>query len=285
MISNYIFTFGKKEYNLASRTHIMGILNLTDDSFSDGGKYYENGKLNIDMALDAAMQMINDGADFIDVGGESTRPGFTPVPADVEIERTATVISELAKLTDIPISIDTYKSKVAEEAIKAGAEIVNDISGFKADYKMAAVTGKYQKTAIVMHIKGTITDMHQHPKYMDVFYEVFAYLKACVETGQRNRIKQIIVDPGFGFGKNLEHNVELLKELKNFKSLNCPILVGLSNKRFINDIFPTPVNDRLSGTIAANVYAAMNGANIIRVHNVIENRKAINVIDYIKNMK
>jgi dihydropteroate synthase len=285
MAGNFIYIFGKKEYDLASRTHIMGILNMTDDSFSDGGRFYENGKLNINMAVDYAMQMVEDGADFIDVGGESTKPGFTPVPADVEIERTAPVISELTKLTDIPVSIDTYKSKVAEEAFKAGAVIVNDISGFKADFKVPVLAGKYGASAIVMHIKGPVNDMHTHPKYVDVIYEVFAYLKASVETGQRNRISQIIVDPGIGFGKNLEHNIEVLKSLKNLRSLNCPILVGLSNKRFINDISQTPVDGRLPGTIAANAFAVLNGANIIRVHNVIENRKAINVIDYIKNSK
>jgi len=285
MAGKFIYTFGNKEYDLSARTYIMGILNLTDDSFSDGGKYFENGKLNVNMALDAAMRMIEDGADFIDVGGESTRPGSSPIPDELEIERISPVISKLTKMTDIPVSIDTYKGNVAEEALKSGALIINDISGFRADYKVPKIAGKYNATAIIMHIKGTPKDMHLHPKYMDVFYEVYSYLKTGIEIGKRNGVKQMIIDPGIGFGKLLEHNIDILNELKNFRSLNLPILIGLSRKRFIDDISPTPIEERLPGTLAANIFAVINGVNIIRVHDVIEHRKALNVIDYIKNLK
>lgn len=259
----------------------MGILNITPDSFSDGGKYYA-GKTDIDKVLFDAEQMQNDGADFIDVGGESSRPGAEEISIGEELERVIPVIEKLKSIIDIPISIDTYKSAVAEEALKAGAEIVNDISGFRFDDRIAKITSEYSASCILMHIKGTPKDMQKNPEYENVVEEVFEYLNESIKIARGNNISQIIIDVGIGFGKTLKHNIDLINNLERFSNLECPVLIGLSNKSFIDKIFPTPVNERLAGTIAGNCFSAFNGANIFRVHNVLENVRALKVIDAIK---
>lgn len=274
------YRFGGKEYDLSSRTFVMGILNITPDSFSDGGKYFDT-RVNLKKAVEDGIQMEKDGADFIDIGGESTRPGSEIVTIEEELERVIPVISELKGKISIPISIDTYKSEVAEEALKAGAEIVNDISGFKFDRKNAEVTAKYKASCIVMHIKGTPKDMQKNPEYENVVEEVFEYLKDSVKIAESFGIKQIITDAGIGFGKTLEHNLDLLRNLKRFNELGYPVLLGVSRKSFMDKIFPMKMNERLEGTIAANVLGISNGANIIRVHDVSENKKAALIADKI----
>lgn len=263
-----------------TRTFVMGVLNITPDSFSDGGKYFTD-KLDIKKVIEDAIKMEKDGADFIDVGGESTRPGSEKISIDEELQRVIPVISEIKKKISIPVSIDTYKSEVAEEALKAGATIVNDISGFRFDENIADVTAKYDAGCILMHIKGTPVDMQKNPVYENVVEEVYEYLKGSIELAKSKGIKNIIIDVGIGFGKTLDHNLELIRNLKVFRKLNCPILLGVSRKSFIDKIYPAPLNERLEGTIAANIIGIMNGANIVRVHDVLENVRAIKVADKI----
>lgn len=259
----------------------MGIINITPDSFSDGGKYFED-KINYNQIVEDALRMEKEGADFLDIGGESTRPGSEMTTMEDELERVIPAIEMIRKKSDIPISIDTYKSEVADEALNHGAAIVNDISGFRFDKKMPAVTSKHNASCILMHIKGKPKDMQMNPEYENVVKEVYDYLYESVSIAKSAGIEQIITDVGIGFGKKLEHNLELIKNLSEFKKLGYPILLGVSNKRFIDNISPTPVNERLEGTIAANVAGIINSANIIRVHNVLENKKAALVADKLK---
>ena len=279
--NNQRFRFGNVIYDLSSRTHLMGIFNITPDSFSDGGIYFD-GKINIEKIVEDALKMEKSGADFIDVGGESTRPGSEKISIDEELERVIPVISELSKKTELPISIDTYKHEVAEEALKAGAVIVNDISAFNFDEKMPEITAKYNASCILMHIKGSPKNMQQNPEYDDVVKEVFKYLQDSVNIAEDAGIKQIIVDVGIGFGKTLEHNLTLLKNLSRFKELSCPILLGVSRKSFIDKIYPAPMHERLDGTIAANTVGILNGANIIRVHDVAANKRAVRITDSLR---
>ncbi len=275
-----IFDFGNLIYDFSKKTYIMGILNITPDSFSDGGKYFE-AKLNLAKVVEDAVQMEKDGADFIDVGGESTRPGSENISIGEELDRVIPVISELKSKISLPVSIDTYKSEVAEEALKAGASIVNDISGFRFDDKLPAVTAKYNASCILMHIKGTPKDMQKDPVYNDVVKEVYNYLQESISIAKKYGIEQIVTDPGIGFGKTLEHNIELIRNLSEFRKLGYPVLIGVSRKSFIDKIQKTPVDERLEATIAANTIGIINGANIIRVHDVKENQKASILTDKI----
>lgn len=256
----------------------MGILNITPDSFSDGGKYFDDNLL-LDKIIKDAVKMEKEGADFIDVGGESTRPGAIKISLDEELNRIIPVIAELKKNINIPISIDTYKSNVAEEALKAGAEIVNDISGFRFDNNIAEVTARYGASCILMHIKGTPKNMQINPEYENVVEEVFNYLSDSVSLAREHSINQIIIDVGIGFGKTLEHNLLLIKNLSRFKKIGYPILLGTSRKSFINKIYPSDTDQRLEGTISSNVIGVMNGANILRVHDVLENKRAVMIAD------
>lgn len=276
-----IYKFGTLEYNLTERTFIMGILNITPDSFADGGKYFKNSIPDINKILDDATIMEKEGADFLDIGGESTRPGAKKITTEEELERVIPVIHLLSKKINIPISIDSYKSEVVEEAFRNGAEIANDISGFTFDKKMPEIVSKYQKTCILMHIKGTPANMQINPQYENVVNEVYKFLLNSKINAESFGIKQIILDVGIGFGKTLEHNLQLISNLSKFKELGTPLLIGLSNKSFIDKISPTLVTERLSGTIAANVIAIINGVNIIRVHNVLENKRAAVTTDAI----
>jgi len=276
-----IYKFKNKEYDLFSRTFVMGIINITPDSFSDGGKYFDD-KINYDKIVEDVIRMEKEGADFIDIGGESTRPGSEITTMEDELERVIPAIEMIRKKTDIPISIDTYKSEVADEALNNGAAIVNDISGFRFDKRMPGVTAKHKASCILMHIKGKPKDMQENPEYENVVREVYEYLYESVSIAKNAGIEQIITDVGIGFGKKLEHNLELLKNLSEFKKLGYPVMLGVSNKRFIDNISPTPVDRRLEGTIAANVAGIIGGANIIRVHNVLENKKAALVADKLK---
>jgi len=275
------YRFNNLEYDLHSRTFIMGILNITPDSFSDGGKYFDKD-IQMQRIVVDAVRMEREGADFIDVGGESTRPGAQKVSKNEEINRVIPVISEIRKHINIPVSIDTYKHEVAEEALKAGAVIVNDISGFQFDNKIAGVTKKYNASCILMHIKGTPRIMQINPEYKDVVKEIKEYLNTSISIARMAGIEQIMVDPGIGFGKTYEHNVEIIKHLHEFKSFGYPVLIGLSKKRFINSIYESTPDERLVGTLAANTAGIINGANIIRVHDVLENKRAALTADALK---
>ena len=250
---------------------VMGILNVTPDSFSDGGKFYEIGS-----ALKHTEAMISEGADIIDIGGESTRPGADEVSVDEELQRVIPVIRELRKTFEvIPISIDTYRSKVAEEAIREGADIINDISGLRFDPEMIEVAKKYNVPVVVMHIKGTPKDMQTYATYNDLIRELLEYFEERITTLKAQGIEKIIIDPGIGFSKTAEHNLTIINELESFKIFNLPILIGLSRKNFVGRALNRDVTDRLYGTLAANMVALMNGCSILRVHDVAPHRDLI----------
>lgn len=262
---------------LASRTLVMGILNVTPDSFSDGGMFLDHNA-----AVEHAMAMIEDGADIIDIGGESSRPGSEPVSAEDEINRVIPVIHALAKRTDKPISIDTYKAATAKAALEAGANLVNDISGMTFDPNMKAVVAEHKCPVIVMHIKGTPRDMQKSPVYADLMEEVTEYLRQCVfdavDAGIDERL--IIIDPGVGFGKTADHNLEIIRRLSELKSLGRPILMGTSRKSTIGQVLGgLPPEERLEGTAATVALSIANGANIIRVHDVKEMARVAKMTD------
>jgi dihydropteroate synthase len=279
MNMNFKYHFGTIEYDLASRTHVMGILNVTPDSFSDGGRY-----LDVEQAIEHGKKLSEEGADFIDVGGESTRPGSESVSIEEEIRRVIPVIESLVKIISIPISIDTYKSDVAEAALLAGAVIINDISAMTFDAKMASVAAKHNASVVLMHIKGTPKTMQQNPGYANVTEDVKIFLQQRVEETMKAGIEQIIIDPGIGFGKMFEHNIKLLKELKTFTSLGFPLLVGVSRKSFLGAILNLPPSERMEGTAAAVTASILNGANIIRVHDVKEMNRVAMVSDALKSV-
>lgn len=276
-LSEKVYKFNSYEYDFSKRTYIMGILNVTPDSFSDAGKYLDTRN-----ALDRAMKMIDEGADFIDVGGESTRPGADTVPINEELKRVIPVIEKLRLRTDIPISVDTTKSFVAEKALESGAVLINDISGLHQDVRIAEVAAKFNAGLILMHIKGNPKTMQQNPEYDNLINEISSYLKTGVNISENKGINKIFVDPGIGFGKKLEHNIEIFKKLSEFKKLNYPILVGPSRKSFIGQILELPVDERLEGTAAAVAVAIMNGANVVRVHDVKEMKRVAKIVDELK---
>ncbi|MBS4028462.1 MAG: dihydropteroate synthase [Ignavibacteriales bacterium] len=274
-LSPYII--GKSKFYF-SRTYIMGILNVTPDSFSDGGKYF-----SVENAVKRGMEMVEEGADILDIGGESTRPNSESIPVEEELRRTIPVIEQLARNISVPISIDTTKSKVAEEALNAGATIVNDISGLTFDEKMVKVVARNRATLVVMHIQGNPKTMQQNPHYENVVEEVKSFLYKSISKAKSNGISQIFIDPGIGFGKTLEHNLSLLKNLNEFASLGCPILVGTSRKSFIGKLTNDMNTDkRLEGTAASVALSIANGANVVRVHDVKEMKKVVLVADAIK---
>ncbi len=266
--------------DLSQKTLIMGILNVTPDSFSDGGTYFSRAS-----AIDRALQMADEGADIIDIGGESTRPGAEPVSLEEELERTIPVITELAGKLSIPISIDTYKAEVARRALEAGASIVNDISGLRFDPKMAETIAAYDAAVVIMHIKGTPKDMQVNPHYDDLFGEIISYLKEGIEMARSSGIDEegMIIDPGIGFGKRPEHNLLIINQLKRFTVLDKPILMGVSRKSFIGIALDNaPPQERLEGTAAAVALSVYNGAQIVRVHDVKEMVRVVRVVDAIK---
>jgi len=254
---------------------IMGILNVTPDSFSDGGRYQ-----SVEEAFDHARLMIEEGADIIDVGGESTRPYSEPVAEKEELNRVIPVIEKLHGIPGALISVDTYKANVAREALKAGADWVNDISGLTYDAAMAGVIAEKDAYAVIMHIKGTPRNMQENPHYDDVAGEIRGFLQERIEYAVRMGIdrKKIIVDPGIGFGKRVEDNLRILKMLREFKKLGCPVLVGTSMKSFIGKITDMPLEERVEGTLATLAVALMNGADIVRVHDVRKARKVLNMV-------
>ena len=257
---------------LPRRPLLVGIVNVTPDSFSDGGRF-----LDVDAAVAHALALVADGADLIDVGGESTRPGATPVPAAVEMERVVPVIRRLVDETEAPISIDTRKAAVARAALDAGAEVINDVAGFEGDPEMVGVAVESAAGLCVMHMQGTPETMQQHPKYGDVVAEVGCYLKnrrdALIAAGvSRDRI---CVDPGIGFGKTFEHNLALLEHCHALHSLGCPLLVGPSRKSFLGKLLGDDRADRTQATVGVALGLAAQGVQLLRVHDVRPVREAL----------
>ena len=277
MNDNFKYRFGGVEYDLAARTHIIGIVNVTLDSFSDGGKYFD-----VERAVTHGLALAEEGADFLDIGGESTRPGSEPVSEEEELRRVVPVIERLKKQCSVPISIDTYKSAVADAALSAGAVIVNDISGLTFDSRMAAVTIKHKASIVVMHIQGAPKTMQKNPQYENVTNDVKEFLRVQAAKAFETGIRQIIIDPGIGFGKAQEHNIQLLRELKQFAELGYPILVGPSRKTFVGTILNLPPEKRGEGTAAATTVSIFNGAHIIRVHDVKAMKRVALVADALK---
>jgi dihydropteroate synthase len=258
------------------RTLIMGVVNVTPDSFSDGGLF-----LDAKAAIAHAKQLVIDGADFIDIGGESTRPGSAPLSVKEELQRVIPVVTRLVRELSVPISIDTYKPQVAEACLKAGAHLLNDITGL-ANPTMVALAAEYEVPVIIMHMKGTPKTMQEHAMYHDLIGEINTFFQERVAVARTGGVKNVILDPGIGFGKTLEHNLLILKHLDAFMTHGWPILVGPSRKSFIGTITGLPAQDRLEGTIAAVAVAVMNGVHIVRVHDVRQCKRAIQVVDAIR---
>lgn len=261
------------------RTLIMGIINVTPDSFFDGGR-----RLEAAAAVAAGVAMIASGADILDVGGESTRPGAAPVSEEEEMARVLPVVRGLRARIGAPISIDTYKASVARAALEEGADIVNDISALRFDPGMAALVAAEKVPLILMHMQGTPRTMQQDPQYRDVVREVRDFLAAQLYAALEAGVAQeaVIVDPGIGFGKTVEHNLELLRGLPALAALGQPLLVGASRKTFIGKILGAEPADRLEGSLAAAVAAVLGGANILRVHDVAETVKAVRIADALR---
>jgi len=265
---------------LKNKPLIMGILNVTPDSFYDGGKYF-----NIDAALERAFEMINEGADIIDIGGESTRPGAQPVEIKEEKRRVLPIIKELRKKSDIPISIDTYKSEVAELSLREGANIVNDISGMKFDERMPYVIKKYGAGCVIMHIRGTPKDMQKNPYYENTIEEIKEELKERIIFLKSFEIKdeQIIIDPGIGFGKRVYDNLLILKNILEFKKLSYPLLLGHSRKSFIGKVLNIEnPSERKNATICITSFLILKKIDIIRVHDVKETKEAKKILEAIE---
>jgi dihydropteroate synthase len=275
-INKPIWNLRGNRLNFNKSPFIMGILNVTPDSFSDGGKFSD-----INEAVDHALSMIEAGADIIDIGGESTRPGSDPVNLQEELNRVIPVIETIRIHSGAPLSIDTYKSEVAEAAIKAGANIVNDISGCTFDKRMPEIIQTNDVPIIIMHIKGTPKHMQLNPHYDDVCLEVYSFLSDQINYLSNTGIENIAVDPGIGFGKRLEDNLKLLNNLESLKFLCQPILIGASRKSFLGHVLDKEVDQRLYGSLSVAILSAIKGVDIIRVHDVAETKDVLRIIDAI----
>ena len=256
---------GNREFDLKNQTYIMGILNVTPDSFSDGGKFHE-----MDKALFHAEEMMRDGAAIIDVGGESTRPGYTVVPDEEEIERVVPIIEGIKSRLDIPVSLDTYKSNVARAGIRAGADLINDIWGLKYDEKLAGVIAESGLPCCLMHNR-------KEPDYTDYLQDVLMDLSETVRLAEEAGIEdtKIILDPGVGFGKTYENNLEIIRCLEELHAFGYPILLGASRKSVIGLTLNLPAKERVEGTLVTTVFGVIKGCSIIRVHDVKENVRAV----------
>ncbi len=268
-----MFEIGNVMYN-GSRPLIMGILNVTPDSFYDGGRYFKKEE-----AVEYALKMADEGADIIDIGAESSRPGAEPVSEDEEITRVVPVVEAVAGNIEIPVSVDTYKSGVALRAVRAGACIVNDISALRFDPNMVNIVKETGSTVILMHMLGNPRTMQNSPRYNNVVDDILTFLKKRVDfaVGHDIRKEKIIVDPGIGFGKTLEHNLAILKNISRFHETGCAVLVGVSRKSVIGKITGAPVEERLWGTSAITVYCVTKGIEIHRVHDVRAMRQVCDV--------
>lgn len=269
---NYILNCRGYELPLGNRSHIMGILNITPDSFSDGGEY-----ISLENSIKQGKTLVKDGASIIDIGGESTRPGYLPITDEEEIKRVALVIETLLKEVKVPLSLDTYKSKVAHHALEQGVHIINDIWGLQKDPNMAPIIAQYQVPVIVMHNQDSTNYTG------DIIEEIKFYLAKSIDIALRAGIKDenIILDPGIGFGKTFEQNLQVLARLTEFNDLGYPLLLGTSRKGFIGKILDLPPQERVEGTIATTVLGISSGFDIFRVHDVKENFRALTVTDKI----
>ncbi len=263
---------GEKLFDWENGPFFMGILNVTPDSFSDGGQF-----LHPEKAIKRAIELAEEGADIIDIGGESTRPFAEPVTVEEELKRVIPVIKAIREaLPQIPISIDTYKSAVAEAALKAGANMVNDISAGRFDERMFHVVKEFDCPIVIMHMKGKPKNMQIDPVYHNVISEIKEFFEKRIESLTRIGVEQskIIIDPGIGFGKKLEHNIEILRNIEKFKELGCPILVGHSRKRFLSNFVNRPPEERDGATVGVSLGLILKGVNILRVHRVDLNKDA-----------
>lgn len=262
---------GNKDFELGKRTYIMGILNVTPDSFSDGGKFND-----IDKAVEHAREMIDAGADILDIGGESTRPSYTPLGEEEEIRRVVPIIEAIASEFHVPISIDTYKARVAELAIKSGASLINDVWGFKKDINMAKVAAKYNVPCCLMHNR-------QNENYNNLIEDIIEDLKESIKIATEAGVntENIILDPGIGFAKTYEENLETMKKLEDICNMGYPVLLGTSRKSIIGNTLNLPANERVEGTVATTVIGIMKGCDFVRVHDVLENKRAAMMTDAI----
>ena len=261
-----------------SHTLIMGILNMTPDSFSDGGQFKSHDK-----AIDHALKMVEEGANIIDIGGESTRPGAEAVQLEEELSRTITIIEAIRLKSDCLISIDTYKSKVAKAALVSGADMVNDISGLTFDHNMASLVAKRNVPVIIMHIKGKPGDMQKNPNYDNLIKEIKAFFEVQIAIAKKAGIDSgnIILDPGIGFGKRLEDNFEIIRELGQISTMGYPVLLGPSRKSFIGFTLDLPIEERIEGTLASITAGVINGARIVRVHDIRATRRTLTITEKI----
>lgn len=265
--------------DMERRTALVGILNVTPDSFSDGGRYLDPEK-----AIARGLGLAEEGADLIDIGGESSRPGARPVSVEEELERVLPVVRSLRRAVSIPLSIDTCKAQVARAALDEGVDLINDISALRFDPGMVSVIAAEKVPVVLMHMQGTPRTMQEKPHYRDVVEEVKGFLGERVEFALERGIRpqDVVVDPGIGFGKDLEHNLALLRGLSSLVSLGCPVLVGPSRKTFIGKILEAGPEERLEGSLAAAVAAVLAGANMIRMHDVREARRAVAIADALR---
>jgi dihydropteroate synthase len=270
-----ILKYNGKSVDLSDKIIIMGILNVTPDSFFDGGRYS-----GVDRAVDRGQEMINEGADIIDIGGESSRPGAEPVSEVEEKKRVIPVIKKLAKKANILISVDTRKAEVAREAVDTGAGMINDISALSADRNMAGVVKRSKVPVCIMHMQGNPQNMQVKPHYKDVVKEIKVFLKDRIDFCRNQGIDEnrIIVDPGIGFGKTVEHNLEILRRLTELGSIGRPVMIGLSRKSFMGKLLGLSPGQRMETSLALHVWCMLNGANILRVHDVMETSRAVKII-------
>ena len=277
---HYEYICGQYVLELGGTTKVMGILNVTRDSFSQDGIYKDPER-----AVEQGLRMAEEGAEIIDVGGESTRPGACSISVKEEKTRVLPVLSKLVKKINIPISIDTTKSEVAYAALAEGASIVNDVSGLRFDSQMAPVISRSKAGCVIMHIKGTPRTMQKNPFYTFLIEEIIASLKRSISIASSAGIesKRIMVDPGIGFGKTTEHNLQIINRLKELTSLDLPILLGVSRKSFIGNVLEQPVDKRIWGTQAAVAVSIFNGVHVVRVHDVKEISQTIKMVDAIMN--
>jgi len=288
-MSIYTLAWGKHRLVFGKQTRIMGVLNVTPDSFSDGGKFF-----TFDDAVAQGEKMWADGADILDIGGESTRPFSDPVSAQEEIRRVVPVIEKLAARISIPISIDTTKALVAERALEAGASIINDVSSLRLDAKMADIAAKHDVPLILMHMLGTPKTMQVAPTYDDLVGEIKAFFENAIDHAVQKGISKskIIIDPGIGFGKTVEHNLALIRRLGEFGTLDVPVMIGPSRKAFIRKILKDKTHADIQpdlpvvevGTQAAVAASILNGAHMVRVHNVANTHATVKIIDAIKSL-
>lgn len=269
----------ERELRWRDRPLIMGVLNVTPDSFYDGGKYTNRGK-----AVSHALHMEDDGADIIDVGGESSRPFSKPVSVDEELKRVIPVVEGIRERSEIFISVDTCKAEVARQACLAGADIVNDITALRGDQAMAYVVSDLSAYVVIMHMRGTPENMQVAPGYDDVIGEICSFFEERIEFAASAGIRKgkLIVDPGIGFGKRVEDNLRIIKHLETFSRFDLPILIGTSMKSFIGAVTDSPVQERIEGTLASIALAVWNGAHIVRVHDVQKARKVLSLVNEVR---